>query len=145
MNKSGGMTNVKVYNKKHKKYIKGPVSNIGKLKSIAVKERKSGGIVTKIIIKGTKNSICVEKQYTIRQMLAVSNQTIVKNNGKKVKGMTTLPSGFFKIKKKGNNYVISGGGYGHGVGMSQCGAMELAKRGYEYKKILRFYFKDVEI
>ncbi len=145
MNKAGGLTNVKVYNKKYKKYIKGPVSNIGNLKSIKVKERGSGGIVTKIIIKGTKNSICVEKQYTIRQMLAVSNQTIVKNNGKKIKGMTALPSGFFKIKKKGNNYIISGGGYGHGVGMSQCGASELAKRGIGYREIIEFYFEGVEI
>ena len=63
------------------------------------------------------------------------------NNGKKVSNMATLPSGYFTISKKGNNYIINGGGFGHGVGMSQCGASELARRGYKYRHILGFYFQ----
>lgn len=41
--------------------------------------------------------------------------------------------------------VIRGSGYGHGVGMSQYGAMEMAKRGYSYKDIIKHYYKNVEI
>ncbi len=36
-------------------------------------------------------------------------------------------------------------GYGHGVGMSQCGANYLAQKGYSYEDILMYYYKDVEI
>lgn len=45
----------------------------------------------------------------------------------------------------GTNFVINGKGYGHGVGMSQYGAMQMAKEGYKYDEILKHYFRGVEI
>lgn len=36
-------------------------------------------------------------------------------------------------------------GYGHGVGLSQCGSDSLAKQGYDYKSIIKHYYKNVEI
>lgn len=36
-------------------------------------------------------------------------------------------------------------GYGHGVGMSQCGANELAQKGRDYEYILQYYYTGVEI
>lgn len=51
--------------------------------------------------------------------------------------------------KRGNalskNITISGRGYGHGVGMSQYGAVEMAKQGYAYIDILKYYYSDVDI
>ncbi|MDY0236672.1 MAG: SpoIID/LytB domain-containing protein [Gudongella sp.] len=44
-----------------------------------------------------------------------------------------------------NNIVVSGQGYGHGVGMSQYGAIEMAKQGFDYIDILKYYYSDVEI
>lgn len=41
--------------------------------------------------------------------------------------------------------VIKTKGYGHGVGMSQYGANGMAKEGYDYKDILKYYYKDIEI
>jgi len=38
-----------------------------------------------------------------------------------------------------------GKGYGHGLGLSQEGAMEMAREGYLYPEILRFYFPDLFI
>lgn len=40
---------------------------------------------------------------------------------------------------------IKSKGYGHGVGMSQYGAKELAQLGYKYDEILKYYYKDTEI
>ncbi len=42
-------------------------------------------------------------------------------------------------------FVVSGRGYGHGVGMSQYGAMEMAKQGFSYKDIITHYYSGVEI
>lgn len=42
-------------------------------------------------------------------------------------------------------FVISGRGYGHGVGMSQYGAYGMAKAGYSYDEILRHYYTGVEL
>ena len=39
-----------------------------------------------------------------------------------------------------SKYVVSGSGYGHGIGMSQNGAKGMAKSGYAYDKILMHYF-----
>ena len=40
---------------------------------------------------------------------------------------------------------ITTNGYGHGVGMSQYGANEMAKLGYTYDEILKYYYKNIEI
>ena len=36
--------------------------------------------------------------------------------------------------------ILDGRGFGHGLGLSQEGAMEMAREGYSYKKIIRFYY-----
>ncbi len=44
-----------------------------------------------------------------------------------------------------DNFIFVGKGWGHGVGMSQWGALDLAARGYTAKEILDAYFTDVDI
>ncbi|MCS5696426.1 SpoIID/LytB domain-containing protein [Desulfofundulus thermocisternus] len=46
---------------------------------------------------------------------------------------------------EGNALVLTGKGFGHGVGMCQWGARLLAQKGRSPEDIIRFYFKDVEI
>ncbi len=43
------------------------------------------------------------------------------------------------------SFSFVGKGYGHGVGMSQYGAIEMAKEGYNYEQILQYYYKDIKI
>lgn len=56
-----------------------------------------------------------------------------------------LRSTFFKVSDGGNYLILKGNGYGHGVGLSQDGAMEMDKRGYSYREILHFYYDNVEL
>jgi stage II sporulation protein D len=56
-----------------------------------------------------------------------------------------LRSTFFNIKADGQNIVLSGRGYGHGVGLCQEGAMIMAKRGYSYQEIIKYYYKNTTI
>jgi stage II sporulation protein D len=55
-------------------------------------------------------------------------------------GRDVLPSNNFVMSMKGETIEVHGQGYGHGVGLCQLGALELAKRGYDYRQILSFYF-----
>lgn len=55
-------------------------------------------------------------------------------------GRELLPSNNFVMSMKNGNVHVEGQGYGHGVGLCQLGALELAKRGYDYRQILSFYF-----
>nr|AFD03211.1 SpoIID/LytB domain-containing protein [uncultured bacterium W4-21b] len=50
-----------------------------------------------------------------------------------------------KIERQGGQFVFQGYGWGHGVGMSQWGARDLADRGFSYRRILRFYYPRTEI
>ncbi len=56
-----------------------------------------------------------------------------------------LRSAYFSIEEANDSIVISGRGYGHGVGLCQEGAIKMAKLGYTYKWIIDYYYKDVEI
>jgi len=56
-----------------------------------------------------------------------------------------LKSYDFEIKKNGNKVVIDTCGYGHGVGLSQYGALGMAKEGYTYIEILKYYYTGVDI
>ncbi len=42
-------------------------------------------------------------------------------------------------------FVVRGGGFGHGVGMSQYGAYGLAQHGRDHKQILHHYYTDVKV
>ena len=56
-----------------------------------------------------------------------------------------LRSSFFSVKVEGNNVVLSGRGYGHGIGLCQEGAMVMASKGFDFKKIIGFYYRGVTV
>lgn len=62
-----------------------------------------------------------------------------------VRNKLKLRSTDFEIIKAGEIVEIKTSGYGHGVGMSQYGALGMANEGYLYDEILKHYYKDVEI
>lgn len=65
--------------------------------------------------------------------------------GDKLRSNLGLKSGNFIIYDQGNTVKIVCYGYGHGVGMSQYGANEMAKKGYKYYEILKHYYQGTEI
>lgn len=60
-------------------------------------------------------------------------------------GRKSFPSNHFQVKERGNNLEVSGSGYGHGVGLCQYGAYEMARRGMTYRQILNYYFPNFKI
>jgi stage II sporulation protein D len=56
-----------------------------------------------------------------------------------------LKSAFFDMFPEGDSVLIWGKGYGHGVGMSQEGAMKMARDGFLYTDILQFYFTGIRL
>ncbi|WP_169082728.1 SpoIID/LytB domain-containing protein [Paenibacillus sp. PL91] len=54
-------------------------------------------------------------------------------------------SGHMRAATKEPSFRIVGTGNGHGVGLSQYGALSLAQQGYDYQYILKYYYKDVTI
>lgn len=58
---------------------------------------------------------------------------------------TILESNNFTIKKSGEDIIINGKGYGHGVGLCQWGALEQSKEGRDFEEILSLYYPGTEI
>lgn len=75
--------------------------------------------------------------------------TITINNkvysGIQFRKLLNLRSTDFTIDIQDNIYIITTTGYGHGVGMSQYGANQMAKNGSNYKEILNHYYENTEI
>ena len=56
-------------------------------------------------------------------------------------GTQSLDNELWSVSKSGSNFVLEARRYGHGMGMSQRGAMYMAKLGYTYDQILGFYYE----
>ena len=52
---------------------------------------------------------------------------------------------FVVVNSTSNGIVLNGKGYGHGVGMSQYGAKNMAQTGHKYTDILSYYYKNIEV
>lgn len=56
------------------------------------------------------------------------------------------PKTVTSLKREDNNLItFVGKGFGHGVGMSQYGANSLAKKGYTYDEILKYYYTGIDV
>lgn len=91
------------------------------LKKVDITKRDEAGYVDELKIKETK----------IR--------------GEEFRKWMDLPSAHFSIDELEDKIRFTVKGLGHGVGLSQYGANEMAKRGYSYKEIINYYYQDVEI
>jgi stage II sporulation protein D len=64
---------------------------------------------------------------------------------KQIRGDFQLRSSFFSVYTQNDHILLDGKGFGHGVGLCQDGAMQMAKLGYKYDEILKFYYKNISI
>ncbi|MBQ9927428.1 MAG: SpoIID/LytB domain-containing protein [Lachnospiraceae bacterium] len=66
-------------------------------------------------------------------------------SGEEVRYCYGLSSADFYIKEDGNDFVFEVCGEGHGLGMSQFAANEMAKEGKDFLNILNYFFEDVTL
>ena len=104
--------------------------DFGEIKDLIPIERGPSGRIYKLKIEGSKKTIIVGKELEIRRWLSPSH----------------LLSSAFVVSKtiaddgSVENYILQGGGWGHGVGLCQIGAAVMAQRGLTYEEILAHYF-----
>lgn len=119
-------------------------TDIGALKSLEVTKRGPGDVAVELKATGDKGSVTVATENKIRRALS-GDYEVTKQDGTKAACGKLLPSAFFTIERSGESYLIRGRGFGHGIGMSQNGANEMAKQGKDYKEILSLFYKDITI
>ncbi len=104
-----------------------------RVKNFKLIKNKKSKRVTKIIIITTQNQYPIET-YNIRKVL-----------GDERDPGGALKSNYITLKTEKDSVIIEGRGYGHGVGMCQFGALEMARRGKNYKEILYHYYPGTRI
>ena len=125
-------------------FEKKSIKSIGDVESIAVTKRGNSGIIEEMVITGTAETILVKGQANARALLCPENITIRKQDGSTISGWTSLPSAYFYVEES-DGFMLHGGGFGHGVGMSQNGANDMAKLGYKASDIITHYYTAVEL
>lgn len=112
--------------------------DLGKIKDIKVMKRGASGKAVEVELMTTKGCYRIAKELVIRRVFQ--------------KDGVSLPSANIVFEKKLDNYgnvtdiTIFGGGFGHGVGMSQYGAGYMAtKLNQPYYNILRHYYTGINL
>lgn len=122
----------------------------GTLLRIQVKKRSSGGAVEELQLQGSVKNVTLTNEYRIREWFSPGDLP-VERDGREVSGeMSILPSAYFICEPQEEAgaiiaWTIQGGGYGHGVGMSQNGANQMAEEGKSWEEILQFFYQNIEI
>jgi stage II sporulation protein D len=70
---------------------------------------------------------------------------IEKEEFRRLFGKSLIRSNRFSVALTNQRIVIQGQGLGHGVGLCQLGALDLAKKGLNYKQILKYYYPRYEL
>ncbi len=95
---------------------------VGKVRSLSVEGRGVSGRARALRVEGSAGVTRVGSELAIRRLFR------------------NLESGMFVVERSGTDWVFVGGGWGHGSGMCQTGAMGRALRGFSYRDILRWYY-----
>lgn len=139
-----------VYSSELKKRIsdentKSALEAFGEIKECNILHRNVGGVAEQIEIVFEYGKVQVAGELHIRDILGAALASVQLQNGEIVTGITRLYSAAFVPEKKEGQWILYGGGCGHGVGMSQNGAKALAQEGYGYQDILSFFYQNTEI
>ena len=95
---------------------------VGTVRALAVDGRGVSGRARALRIEGSRGTSRVYGELAIRRLFH------------------NLNSGMFVLERAGGDWVFTGGGWGHGSGMCQTGAIGRAERGASYREILGWYY-----
>lgn len=131
-------------------YVSCKPEKLGTIKNISVIKRNAGGVAAELLIEGSKATYKVITELYIRYVLCDGETKVCRQDGSMVDMNSLLPSGFFVLtpvreESKVTGYMLVGGGFGHGAGMSQNGAKNMALSGYTATQILEFFFTESEV
>ncbi|MBI3996398.1 MAG: SpoIID/LytB domain-containing protein [Candidatus Omnitrophica bacterium] len=102
--------------------------SIGPVGDIQVTKRTASGRVEELRILGARRTL-VLSGYDFRSLF----------------GFDRIRSPLFAVERVADGFVLDGHGWGHGVGMCQWGAAELARRGFSAAEILEYYYPNTQL
>lgn len=131
-------------------YMEQPVETFSMVQDMYISKRGAGGIADEMIIVADDVTYKVISEHNIRYILNDGITKVWRQDGSEVSAPTLLPSAFINLSVATQaesvvGYTLAGGGFGHGVGMSQNAAKHMAKQGYTAENILLFFYDNCVI
>jgi stage II sporulation protein D len=121
-------------------------ADYGKILGLSVTKRSESGYVTELTVSCENGTAVLTEELKIRTLLGGMLSYVELSDGTYRDKLTVLPSACFYVKQQeGDVYTLSGGGFGHGIGMSQYAAGAMAEAGMTYDEIVSFFYKNTEI
>jgi len=99
---------------------------IGAVSDFRVTKRTASGRAQEVTIVGERRTLRLTG-FDLRSLL----------------GFERIRSPLFTVTPVADSFVLDGRGWGHGVGMCQWGAAELARRGFSAREILAYYYPGI--
>lgn len=124
--------------------------SLGNIEDMSIAERQEGGVADCLRISCQNGNLYVWGEYNIRYVLAQGGAVTLQDDTE-FQAKELLPSAFISLQsicnEKGNmiGYIVVGGGFGHGVGLSQNGAKHMALAGNTYREILLTYYGEESV
>jgi SpoIID/LytB domain protein len=103
--------------------------DLGRITALEPLERGRSGRIKRLRLVGEAGSLVIGKELEIRRALSESH----------------LYSSAFVVDKDGSDFILSGAGWGHGVGLCQIGAAVMAFRGRAFAEILKHYYPGTRL
>lgn len=122
----------------------------GPVTGLEIEARETNGSAKTLLVQGENNTLRVEGEYKIRKLLQTDGSAVTLQDGNSAPNLGMLPSAFFYFTpnyqdEQLTGYALTGGGYGHGKGMSQNGAKHMAEAGKKCEEILKYYYGEIQI
>lgn len=103
--------------------------DFGEIQDLVPLKRGASGRIYELRIVGSKHTGIISKELNIRYALS----------------RKCLYSSWFEVEKRPSSFVLKGHGWGHGAGLCQIGAAQMAEEGKNYEEILQFYYADTRL
>jgi SpoIID/LytB domain protein len=106
---------------------------LGRVRAIVVTERGISGRARVVTVAGEDSATQLRGELNIRKFFKMLNSSMFEVTPERNASGATI------------GWLFRGGGWGHGVGMCQTGAIGRAEAGQDYREILRFYYSGAEV
>ncbi len=131
-------------------FVSEEIRKLGDLTDIRIVRRGPGGVADELLITGTDGTYKVLSEYNIRCVLNDGTSKVLRQDGSEAASPNLLPSAYISIDTETEDGMITGlritgGGYGHGAGMSQNAARAMADSGMTAEEILLFFYQSCDI
>jgi SpoIID/LytB domain protein len=103
--------------------------DLGSIRDLQVLARGPSGRIFRLKVIGERDHVIIGKELEIRRALSA----------------THLYSSAFVVDQQADRIVLSGAGWGHGVGLCQIGAAVMAEKGKTYTEILQHYYCETTV